>query len=164
MFMILNIKYRLAIIRLFLLKYVGNASISFNMNVITKIKRCIELGNQEELKILLARNPECIDAKFDKISGKSFLHLASELSDLETLKVLLSSGANPCLQDSEGNAPLHNAALNQDLNSCKLLIKFGANPKVQNNSGYGPFQAALNTKNKELIDYLRSVIYGQKAN
>ena len=61
--------------------------------------------------------------------------------------VLLSHGANPSLQDGQGNTALHHAARAGDAGLATLLVKAGADPSLTNRIGYTAYQIALMSGN-----------------
>jgi ankyrin repeat protein len=60
----------------------------------------------------------------------------------EFLKVLLANGAQPDLQDTNGNTALHYAAYDSQTNSVAVLLENRANPNIQNNAGFTPLDLA----------------------
>jgi uncharacterized protein len=53
----------------------------------------------------------------------------------EYTKFLLANGANPDLQNTNGNAALHQAVLREQTNTVDILLENKANPNIQNNAG-----------------------------
>ncbi|XP_072168264.1 85/88 kDa calcium-independent phospholipase A2-like [Diadema setosum] len=52
--------------------------------------------------------------------------------------MLVTSGADPNIPDSNGNMPLHHAVKNKDLQVLHLLLSFGADVNVVNHKGESP--------------------------
>ena len=63
--------------------------------------------------------------------GNAVLHLALEVADVETVRILLRQGANANLLDSHGHLPLVLAALHETDDAClSLLLRHGAQPEL----------------------------------
>jgi ankyrin repeat protein/tetratricopeptide (TPR) repeat protein len=68
--------------------------------------------------------------------------LMSAVTDTNCLKVLLENGANPDLQETNGNTALHWAVENSQPIATALLLEAKANPNIQNSQGYTPLDLA----------------------
>jgi ankyrin repeat protein len=60
----------------------------------------------------------------------------------DKLEILLSHGANPDLQDTNGNAALHHIVRAGCADCVKVLLEHKANPNIQNNLGNTPLDIA----------------------
>lgn len=129
------------------------------MDIVSDIKNLILQGKHSDLEQTMFTHTYCVNAKYDKHSGRSLLHLACEIPDKKSVELLLCVGADPNTQDSTGCSPLHIAAQKANIEICKLLLESGANVRIKDYSGHEPFQAALESGNKELIKYLREHAY-----
>lgn len=87
--------------------------------------------------------------KTHSISGWALLHLAAEIQQYEAMRLLLKNGANPNLQDANGNTPLHLSVDSEidasvqdgtdiDLTGTRLLLEAGADPNILNQQGLSP--------------------------
>lgn len=65
-------------------------------------------------------------------AGKTALHLAVELHDITSVKLLLSRGANVDAPMFNGCTPLHLAVGRQDAQIADLLCQFGADKMLRN--------------------------------
>lgn len=65
-------------------------------------------------------------------SGKTALHLAVELHDITSVKLLLSKGANVDAAMFNGCTPLHLAVGRQDATIANLLCQSGADTMLRN--------------------------------
>ena len=57
--------------------------------------------------------------------------------------ILLTNGANPDLQENDGNTALHQAVRTGQTNIIAALLDYKANPNIQNNDGLTPLDIAL---------------------
>ena len=55
--------------------------------------------------------------------GVTALHLTSRMDDDEATRMLLEHGANPNVQDSDGNSPLHTICDQKDIETATCIIK-----------------------------------------
>ena len=92
------------------------------------------------------------------------LHL-NQLSCPSCVETLLKSGANPNLQDNNGNTPLMSEILGQNVNEddtlnedntviIDLLLQYGANPNIANNNMITPLMLAINHHHLKIIESL----------
>jgi len=66
------------------------------------------------------------------------LHRAAERGHLDVVKLLLEHGADPNVQDDEGETPLHHAAAWRDnVDIVRLLLEHGADPGTPASSWTG---------------------------
>lgn len=63
------------------------------------------------------------------------LHCAASARDLEVVRLLLQSGANPNQLTPGGFSPLYDAAQNGRLDVARLLLQYGANPEQRSDDG-----------------------------
>ena len=75
---------------------------------------------------------------FTLFPGSRGYFTGPEGATLRNVRYLLSKGANPNVQDTEGNTPLHlirstNAKLNTEI--AKNLLESGADPNIRNEKG-----------------------------
>eukprot|EP01090_Pellita_catalonica_P016916 TRINITY_DN49_c0_g1_i1.p1 TRINITY_DN49_c0_g1~~TRINITY_DN49_c0_g1_i1.p1 ORF type:complete len:162 (-),score=29.21 TRINITY_DN49_c0_g1_i1:118-555(-) len=64
--------------------------------------------------------------------GCTALHWTAGAGHLEALKWLLSKGANPDIQSSNGDTPLHKAAWRGNAECCAALVAANANRNLRN--------------------------------
>eukprot|EP00798_Chlamydomonas_sp_ICE-L_P026387 gene26387-17481_t len=79
----------------------------------SRLDRILKTLPKDEVKTLLRMHDS---------SGKTPLHQASRIGNIEVVTVLLRNGANAGVQDSEGNSPAHLAASNGHLLSLTQLL------------------------------------------
>ena len=71
-----------------------------------------------------------VDARNSK--GWTPLHLAVVSAHFETVRILVSEGANLNSRDSNGNTPLHLASECNNIGMVDYLLKKGAKASVEN--------------------------------
>ncbi|KAM8846918.1 NF-kappa-B inhibitor epsilon [Synchiropus picturatus] len=89
------------------------------------------LNRQHDIMNLLMRKGADLNIK-EGTSGKTALHLAVELHDVTTVKLLLSRGANVDAAMFNGCTPLHLAVGRQDAIIATLLCQSGADMMLRN--------------------------------
>jgi len=87
--------------------------------------------------------------------GLTPLHAAALGNNREAAVALLSSGAQPDIEDRYGNTPLFRAVYSYDgdLSVISLLLQNGADPLHKNKAGVSPYEFA---EKKEDVDIVRS--------
>lgn len=71
--------------------------------------------------------------------------------------LLLRSGANPNVTDSNGTTPLMVAAVKGNLDFVKLLVKYGANPNIKSSKGFLALDFAKSEKLEKIVSYLSPI-------
>ncbi|HXT10886.1 MAG TPA: ankyrin repeat domain-containing protein [Candidatus Angelobacter sp.] len=100
--------------------------------------------------IFLTTDPEIgrwlIEHKADVHARSAFgltpLMQVQTMSHTNYLDFLLESGANPDLQDTNGNTALHYATYQVFPEAISVLLAHKANPNIQNNAGFTPLDMA----------------------
>mgnify|MGYP001416203775 CR=1 FL=1 len=81
-----------------------------------KIRKVKEnLGTNEKKDLHLLDQPNA--------SGTTAMHMSTSMDDDEATKMLLDHGANPNVQDSDGNSPLHTICIQRDIQTATCIIK-----------------------------------------
>jgi ankyrin repeat protein len=78
----------------------------------------------------------------EKLSNVTALHVAIWYKGLDVVRKLLSAGANPDLQDSNGYSALAYACKQNSLPVVQLLIEYGANPAILTRTGESIYSLA----------------------
>lgn len=118
---------------------------------------CASAGSSKVLSYLL-QWPCNADAP-DGNDSTPPLVVASKQSDLEIMRLLLTSGANPGLTDPRGNSPLHFCVMNSCFEGIELLLEYGGDPRALNQACQTPLSMAegmFHVMNKASV---RSVLY-----
>lgn len=120
----------------------------FKQSSATSIWRAAEYGDLSRLKLLLEHGCD-IDAFCDDPGWRKKTPLSSAVDGNEPLAVrfLLQRGANPNLQDGDGDRfPLHWTAAFGDHHECaQILLQAGADVNVRDASGLTPLEFARRT-------------------
>ena len=84
--------------------------------------------------------------------GRNALHIASESSAVEVVKVLLSHGADPCCASEGGWTPLHNAAQKGHADIVALLIEYKSRVNAQLSNGMTALHWAAAAGHDEVVN------------
>lgn len=92
-----------------------------------------------------------VDARNSK--GWTPLHLAVVSAHFETVRILVSEGANLNSRDSNGNTPLHLASECNNIGMVDYLLKKGAKASVENKALQIPGDLCSRTVIKEILGW-----------
>lgn len=99
-------------------------------------------GNKTAVQFLVTKVDVDVDAKNN--SEATPCHIAAKTNRSDILDVLLSSKANPNLQDDEGNTSLHISILEACDEAMATLLHFHKiNPNILNKRGESPFHLSI---------------------
>ena len=76
--------------------------------------------------------------------GNSLVAMAAAEGDVKMVKLMLSKGINPNLQNVDGNTALHYAVAGNYHTCVDTLIAFGMNENTQNKDGLIAWEMATN--------------------
>jgi ankyrin repeat protein len=110
--------------------------------------RAVADGDRFETRKILSQE------KLDSRDLGQALVWAGAEGDTNTVRVLLSSGANVNAQDHKGNTALMAAAAYNNVRAVKVLLDAGANRTIKNKNGETALSIASNTKYAEVIRLL----------
>jgi ankyrin repeat protein len=123
----------------------------------TAIHHCLFYG-RADIAVSLVEAGANINAQ--NMYGKTALHqMKRHFTQAAQVKTLLMLGADPNIQDHEGNTPLHIIMLKEDDHECvpimDELIKFNAKVNVKNGKGETPLHwvGKERIKSEQFIDY-----------
>jgi ankyrin repeat protein len=95
---------------------------------------------------------------FDNSTQNTVLFCASDVGNIEIVKLLISKGINPNIMNSLNRTALLYACYNARLDIAKILIEAGAKVSFEGLNLYGSLQIAIRSGNLELVKFL--VDYG----
>ena len=84
----------------------------------------------------------------------SALHCAAVSRQLFYLEELLLAGANPNIQNREGETPLHYAVTSRSISFVRLLVESGSDTRITNRNGLSPLDIALGESKVDLVEFL----------
>jgi uncharacterized protein len=102
------------------------------------------------MQIMTDTNGGVVNAK-DRGTGEAALHIIAKHGDPVYLRYLIQKGANPNIQDGEGNSPMMIAVNNGWDEGVEILITYHANVNLANNSGETPLIRAVQLRKKDLV-------------
>lgn len=101
-----------------------------------------------------AGNSTNLDINSQDEFGATLLMQAVNNENIDNVKWLLESGANPNIKDKAGVAALHFAAKKGNVKIIELLIKHGANVNAKDIYGFTPYMRAVSHDNKNAASIL----------
>lgn len=104
-------------------------------------------GKIDELSSVLTRKPQAVN--LETSSGLTPLHIAALWGRLETVKLLISNGANINAYDNKSETPLHKATLGARPEVAQLLIENGATVNPENKWGRTPLALVMECQLKK---------------
>jgi ankyrin repeat protein len=146
----------------------GAMANAFDRSGVAPIHHAAASGNEEVIKVLLARGvsvnvkKRAIDASesktssLDSMAGATPLHYAARERQVSTAKFLLDHKANIDARTAEGATPLLMAVAFHDMELAQLLIARGANVNIAAKDGASPVIVAHEDGNAELEKLLKS--------
>lgn len=102
------------------------------------------------MKIMTDTNGSIVNTK-DRSSGEAALHIVAKQGDPVYLRYLIQKGANPNIQDGQGNTPMLVAVNNGWDEGVEILLTYHANVNLPNSSGETPLIRAVQLRKKDLV-------------
>jgi ankyrin repeat protein len=90
----------------------------------------------------------------------TLMHIAARNGDLDSIEVLLNSGAKINSIGDLGNTPLHQAAMLGQVTTVRILVQKGANPRIENEFNQTALRMAELGGHNEIVDLLKE--YSEK--
>lgn len=101
-------------------------------------------------EILNQPGQRIIDAR-DRSTGEAALHIVTRRSDALYLRFLLQKGANPNVQDQQGETPMLIAVGQGFAEGLEILETYKANPDQANSRGETPLIRAVQMRRFEMV-------------
>ncbi len=121
-----------------------NVNLKENPSKDSSLHQAAAYGYNEIIQILLSNDAD-INIK-DEL-GRTPLMIAVGARQLETVSLLINSGANIESVDSNKQTALfHSLYYKSSPEACEILLKAGANPNVKDNEGICPLKTAIDNK------------------
>lgn len=90
----------------------------------------------------------------DITSGESAMHIVTARRDVIWIRFLAQRGANPNIEDKEGNTPIQLASQLGFVEGIEALIKAGARVEVTNDAGETPLITAIHRRDTAMVRLL----------
>lgn len=127
-----------------------NAAFIYDDFEMTPLKAAVKNGVLEQARMLI-QNGASVDRESEK--GITPLTLAIMSKNIDMIKLLLKSGANPS-GSRKRETPLMIAVWKDDLKAVKLLLRFGADPNLETLAGASAIKAAVIGKRLKIAETL----------
>jgi ankyrin repeat protein len=109
------------------------------------------------MKFLISKGSNVNEVKIPNKDQTTALHLACLEGNKEAVELLIQSGANVNMRDSEGFTPLFLAIKLENLEIIKLLVQAKADWKISSYYGDNLFSLLEEVKNPEIQEYFKKV-------
>ncbi len=114
--------------------------------------------------VLLLRYGADVNA-WDAAHSMTPLLTAVEIPHLEAVRLLLVAGADPNIQNDEGESPLHHCAKNGLLEMARLLLRCGATKTIDKGGGGAGMNALSFAATRLNVDMVKLLLdYGANTN
>lgn len=90
----------------------------------------------------------------DRSTGEAALHIVARLGDSTWLRYLIQKGANPNIQDGNGDTPMIVAVRSGYTEGVQILIVYRANVNLANGSGESPLIIAVQQRRSDIVRLL----------
>lgn len=102
------------------------------------------------MKLMTDTNGNIVNTK-SRETGEAALHIVAKNGDPVYLRYLIQKGANPNIQDGQGNSPMMIAVNSGFDEGVEILITYHANVNLPNNSGETPLIRAVQLRKRDLV-------------
>lgn len=118
----------------------------------TCIYEQMKLEDWDMVSYLLAKEDVRVNER--NTAGKSYLHLAVSMGNVELVKNLLIMGSAVNMKSNDGRTPLHFAAIHGEIDCAKLLIALGGDINEKDNHNNTPLLFATKYQLDDMIEFL----------
>ncbi|WP_457636146.1 ankyrin repeat domain-containing protein [Persephonella sp.] len=94
--------------------------------------------------------------KMDTSDPNNLLIVASQLGDIDRVRLAIAKGADVNYQDEKGGTALHWAVFYGHKEIIKLLLMQGANPLIKDKNGITPVDVARINGKKDILKILKN--------
>jgi ankyrin repeat protein len=102
------------------------------------------------MQLMTDTNGSIVNTK-DRTTGEAALHIVAKNGDPVYMRYLIQKGANPNIQDANGNSPMMIAVNSGFDEGVGILITYHANVNLPNNSGETPLIRAVQLRKRDLV-------------
>jgi uncharacterized protein len=119
------------------------------------LHNAVRSGGREIVALLIQRGA-VVDAmdRLGSYGSPLFIFAATAGSDIEIARMLLAAGADPNLENDDGDQPLHYAAISGNVELGKLLIAAHVDVNHVDKSGWTPLHTAVDSSKHEFVRLL----------
>jgi ankyrin repeat protein len=116
-------------------------------------------GNYKIAKLLIEKRA---NVNHVNVSGESILSITN---DLNIVKLLLDSGANPNLENNcDFGTPLIDAVRERNISKINLFLEYGGKLDYETSNSHSAISVARTLRNKDFVDFLNSKLRNQYFN
>ncbi|MFK7973260.1 MAG: tetratricopeptide repeat protein [Rickettsiaceae bacterium] len=130
-------------------------------NTKTLLIKAICDGNMKEIEVLISKKVDINKADKEGASPLYYsLGYARQPINLNIVKLLLDSNANPNQEMFDGDTPMHMAHYKSNVGAVQLLLEYGANPHQCNHKGKTPLLSLLESDrytNEEKVQFVNAL-------
>ena len=130
-------------------------------NTKTLLIKAICDGNMKEIEILISKKADINKADKEGASPLYYsLGYARQPINLNIVKLLLDSNANPNQEMCDGDTPMHMAHYKSNVEAVQLLLEYGANPHQCNHKGKTSLRSLLESDrytNEEKVQFVNAL-------
>jgi len=100
--------------------------------------------------------------RIDTSDPNQMLIVASQMGDIDRVRLAIAKGANINAQDENGGTALHWAVFYEHGNIVRLLLMHGANPYIKDKNGITPIDVARINRKIKMLKIIEKYIKDKK--
>ena len=117
---------------------------SVSISDLSAVRRFLDTDDRRKLQALFNEHDD---------RGRTPIHIAASLDNIDILQELINAGADVNVQDYFQQTPVFEAVLAKQINSVHLLVDNRALIETENNKGYTPIFMAAKVEDAEILQY-----------